>query len=142
MDFGAAIKKGVEKYKGGYDKTVSITLLSLSRSIAIKTPVDLGRAAGNWSASLTVPVQGVSDEIKPQFSLMDAVTKQAAGEVYYFVNNLPYIRTLEYGGYPNPPKGGKGKTINGYSRKAAEGMVRVTLENVQSHIDNAIGQLK
>jgi hypothetical protein len=33
---------------------------------------------------------------------------------------------LEYGGYPNPPKSGSGKTAGGYSIQAPAGMVRVS----------------
>ena len=53
-------------------------------------------------------------------------------ESIYISNNLPYIATLEYGGYPNPPKSGSGKTVNGFSKQAPKGMVGVTLANTDA----------
>jgi len=55
----------------------------------------------------------------------------------YFTNNLPYIETLEYGGYPNPSKGKK--TTSGYSNqlrpfKSPKGWVRATLIAVGNKI--------
>jgi hypothetical protein len=49
------------------------------------------------------------------------------GRKIYMTNALPYIRILEYGGYPNPPKRPTGKTINGFSTQAPGGMVRISV---------------
>ena len=52
-------------------------------------------------------------------------------------NNLPYIQKLEYGGYPNPAKTGD-KTVNGYSKQAPAGMVRISLEQIKNELSEII----
>jgi hypothetical protein len=58
-------------------------------------------------------------------------------------SGLPYIRILEYGGYPNPPVRGSWdratrqwvvKSSGGFSRQAPQGMVRVTVDAVRAAI--------
>lgn len=47
--------------------------------------------------------------------------------VITITNNVPYIGVLEFGGYPNPPREGTGRTIDGYSTQAPAGMARRAL---------------
>ena len=64
---------------------------------------------------------------------------EAQGDESYFItNNLPYITKLEDGGYPNPPKKPTGKTVNGYSRQAPNGMVAVTIAEVDNLFSAAV----
>ena len=49
-------------------------------------------------------------------------------------NNLPYARVVEYGGYPNPPKSPTGKTVNGFSKLAPAGMVRINIRKLITKI--------
>ena len=68
------------------------------------TPADTGRARNNWfltvgsPSSSTTTVAGGGQEI--------TLPKNVLGKKLYFTNNLPYIETLEYGGYPDPVKKG------------------------------------
>ena len=81
-------------------------LLRSLGSIVKRTPVDTGRARGNWQAG-----EGF------ELPINDAVDKTGAGTVRignnaiaklqpftraYIFNNLPYIEVLELGGYPRP----------------------------------------
>ena len=120
-------------------KTYAFALYS---SIVKKTPVDTGRARGNWNITVGHDDTTASTRTKPQFKNVDEVPKVEGDETIYISNNLPYITKLEYGGYPNPPKGGKGKTINGYSKQAPEGMVGVTLANNKNIFDSAVRAVK
>ena len=61
----------------------------------------------------------------------------------YFTNNLPYIESLEYGGYPNPVKKGTWdkkkkqyvkRSEGGFSKQAPGGWVRTTLIAMQNKI--------
>jgi hypothetical protein len=45
---------------------------------------------------------------------------------------------IEYGQYPNPPKGGAGKTSGGYSTQAPAGMVRVTVMEYEKYLREAV----
>ena len=120
-------------------KTYAFALYS---SIVKKTPVDTGRARGNWNISVGHDVTTESTDTKPQYKNVDDVPEVKGDETIFISNNLPYITKLEYGGYPNPPKGGKGKTINGYSKQAPEGMVGVTLANNKNIFDSAVRAVK
>ena len=62
----------------------------------------------------------------------------------FFTNNLPYIETLEYGGYPNPVKKGtwvkksksyEVRSTGGFSKQVApDGWVRKTLKAMAKKI--------
>ena len=120
-------------------KTYAFALYS---SIVKKTPVDTGRARGNWNISVGHDDTLPSTRTKPQFKNVDEVPKVEGDESIFISNNLPYITKLEYGGYPKNPKGGNGKTVNGYSKQAPEGMVGVTLANNSNIFDSAVRAVK
>ena len=120
-------------------KTYAFALYS---SIVKKTPVDTGRARGNWNISVGHDDTIASTRTKPQYKSVDEVPKVEGDEPIYISNNLPYITKLEYGGYPNPPKKGNGKTVNGYSKQAPEGMVGVTLANNENIFNSAVRSVK
>ena len=114
----------------------------LYSSIVKKTPVDTGRARGNWNITVGVDDYTQSENVTPKFHSSNEVPDPKGDETIYISNNLPYITKLEYGGYPNPPKGGSGKTVNGYSRQAPEGMVGVTLANNENIFNSAVRSVK
>ena len=120
-------------------KTYAFALYS---SIVKKTPVDTGRARGNWNITVGHDDTTSSKKTKPQFKNVDEVPKVEGDESIYISNNLPYITKLEYGGYPNPPKKGSGKTVKGYSKQAPEGMVGVTLANNENIFESAVRAVK
>lgn len=115
---------------------------ALYTSIVKKTPVDTGRARGNWNISVGKDDTTTKKDTEPQYRNIESVPKVENDETIYISNNLPYITKLEYGGYPNPPKKGNGKTVNGYSKQAPEGMVGVTLANNQNIFDSAVRAVK
>ena len=139
MSFSKDIAKFAEKAKIGYDQAVRGALLSVSRSVILMTPVDEGRARGNWFASLSSYPTTTSESTSEPFSQVDAVTKNAAGSVFFLTNNLPYIGKLEYGGYPNPSSGDK--TLNGFSKQAPGGMVRISIENFDQMLKKSAQEL-
>lgn len=60
---------------------------------------------------------------------------------------MPYIRKLEYGGYPDPVKKGSWdkkkktyviKTVGGFSRQAPKGMVGLTMSKIASTVKKAV----
>lgn len=139
--FALDISRWVAKTKRNLNACCREIVLEISTRIVLRTPVDTGRARGNWQLGLnrlptgTLEVRNASraGSLVGEFSGL-----QVAGNVTYFVNNLPYIGVLEYGGYPNPPKGGEGKTVNGYSRQAPQGMVRVSVQEVSDIVRRGI----
>lgn len=99
-----------------------------------KTPVDTGRAQCNWHTSINSPepyikdVDGTSDSPTPPMLMpeMDKIKSAKAEDTIYIQNNLPYIVGLEYG----------------RSIQSPQGMVRLTMQEVSTYIDEAIKGVK
>ena len=131
---------------------------ALYSSIVKKTPVDTGRARANWNVSVGKEDTSVDDAsqyknkkkdggsskppVKLKYKNMDSIPEPSGDESIFISNNLPYIGTLEYGGYPNPPDKDGGKTVNGFSKQAPEGMVGVTLANNEAIFNAAVRSVK
>jgi len=76
------------------------------------TPVDKGRAKGNWFIDTKVTDKtGRAIKTKGETYVAKTLPKQIIGTTLYLFNNLPYIVPLEFG----------------HSRQAAKGMVRISL---------------
>lgn len=104
-------------------------ITELFGSVIKDTPVDTGRARANWQTDINAPkTQELNTTDKTGAgALADVVGSVNAsrwGDSLHLTNNLPYIFKLEYGGYPNPPRTTTGKTVNGFSKQAPQGMFR------------------
>lgn len=151
-----AKKKGVE-----IKEVRKAYAFALYTSIVKKTPVDTGRARGNWNVSVgsadnSVDEKITKNQVPAKMKKNKAELEKAKGDESIFIsNNLPYITTLEYGGYPSPvEKGtwvkGKGKKVGhyevrsegGFSKQALEGMVGVTLANNENIFNSAVRAVK
>lgn len=104
----------------------------ICKDVVMGTPVDTGRLKNNWYASNRSPSSRSTMATDPSGSASmarvdAALTKLQLGQTFYLTNSLPYARTVEYGLYPNPPKNPTGKTVNGFSKMAPQGMLRVSL---------------
>jgi len=112
--------------------------LDLLDRIIRRTPVDTGRARGNWQVSLGSPAGGVletndkggQDARRRGKAVLDAYAASAAASgnpftVIWLSNNLPYVVVLEEGGYPNPSKKELGASAAAYAG-ASSGVARKT----------------
>ena len=142
MSFSQKIKKFAEKAKLGYDEAAGNSLLGVSRSIIMMTPVgDTGVAQGGWVPSIndyqpTPPTKAGSVDLQK----VETFAYNSVGKTYYLTNSVPYIGKLEFGGYPKPSRGEK--TINGFSTQAPQGMVRISVENFDKMLDDSINEIK
>jgi len=113
--------------------------------VVIKTPVDSGRARGNWFLSVSTPSNSVSTSENSSSSLREvsSIPKSVFNKRIFLTNNLPYVGTLEYGGFPSPVKlGTKNKrtgkfeirSISGFSKQRPSGWVRKALVKAQNKI--------
>ena len=114
-------------------------------NIIQETPADSGRARNNWFLSVGAPSTKTNNS-KTGSSSITQLSKMpdfVIGKKLYFVNNLPYISTLEYGGYPNPVEKGsyikrsksyEKLSANGFSKQAPGGWVRSTLIRMENKI--------
>lgn len=99
--------------------------LEILRRIVIKTPVDTGRARGNWMVAINSIPQGIieierlSESQAQAFALSNGIPIIKSAKPFTAIsiaNNLPYIGVLEMGS----------------SKKAPQGMVRVSLAEIQA----------
>jgi hypothetical protein len=102
--------------------------LDLDTRVVLGTPVDTGRARGNWYPSINEPSQDVNMEKfdKSGGMAIGAITATTLGaklgDVIWLTNNLPYILPLE----------------NGHSKQAPEGMVDVNLNAIAAAYGGSI----
>lgn len=156
-DFAAALRKiAIQTPAQTSQRTLREYSLEALRRIVQRTPVDTGLARGNWQLTAEVPATGIvpSTDRSGQATLASgaaAATALRPFGVSWITNNLPYVRVLEFGLYPNPPKrgsrirqkgrrrknvraGGSGyeiRSAGGFSRQAPQGMVQVTAAEIQ-----------
>jgi len=157
--FIANLSRFVEQTKASCDEIVRLVLFDFSRALVMRTPVDTGRLRANWQFGTAQIPTGEIDATDPASGLggptedrLIAAAKTAqAGTIHYIVNNLPYASVIEYGQYPNPPKGGgrKDKTgakvtlsAGGYSTQAPQGMVRITVIEYKQFLEQAVQKVK
>lgn len=138
--------KYAEKTKQKTNDVKNKFAFKLYSSIVQKTPVDTGRARGNWLISPNAPTGEVDENATaPKYNAGNA-PKADNDESIYIENNLPYINALEYGGYPDPVKKGtyeKGKgyvvkSKNGFSKQAPHGMVGLTMARYEKLLNEVI----
>lgn len=126
-------------------------VFNLYNAIVLKTPVDTGRARGNWQVTSGKAADKTTENKQPIHRSKSDLPENNNDESYFISNNLPYINTLEYGGYPDPVKKGTWdknkktyvkKSQNGFSKRAPNGMVGVTVANAETYLKQAIEENK
>lgn len=106
------------------DEAIRGALYQISNKIIKRTPVDTGRLRGNWMASIHRPrftVKNATDKVGASTAAQVAndLTAMKFGMTFYLTNNLPYAERIEYG----------------YSGQAPQGMVRTTIMEAQTELD-------
>ncbi len=106
-------------------KIVKKLALQVLQGVVLKTPVDSGRARGNWMVAINDVPQGFIEIGKftrdeaTDFALSRGIPIVESSKPYTAIsiaNNVPYIGVLEFGS----------------SKQSPEGMLRVTLANIQA----------
>ncbi len=102
--------------------------LDLDARIVLGTPVDTGRARGNWFPTVGTPSGRVDLKAADKSgaaaigAAQGVVAGVKLGDVIWFTNNLPYILPLE----------------NGHSGQAPQGMVDINLNAVAAQYGGSI----
>ena len=92
------------------DNKIRAATSEVFSNIIQMTPVDTGRARGNWQCTIGAPFTG-EDDTGDVLKMQNALPRRA-GSVVYLTNNMPYIGRLEY---------------DAHSTQAPNGMVRVSV---------------
>jgi hypothetical protein len=128
MTFAADMARFAKLTNSSLDETGRAIALELFSSVIKDTPVDTGRARGNWQTSIGTAEQSEvnRDGSAPALAeLASEVRGFTMGKVIYLANNLPYIYRLEY---------------DGWSRQAPAGMVRKNVARIQSIVRKAASE--
>lgn len=113
--FDLALKAEIEDAPEMTAKVQRALALEALRGVVLMTPVDTGRARGNWQVTHDTPASG---ELDVEDKGGRATIAKGAAEVarirpYEFTwlaNNLPYIESLEKGSSKQAPLGMVGVT--------------------------------
>ena len=142
MSFTLDISKFVEKAKVNPAAATKKAFFEVSNRIVLRTPVLDGFLRNNWQAGVNSPKLSRIDTADVNGGAaktsIDLASKAKTSNDFtlYLNNNLPYARTAEFGLWPDGPG-----TVGGYSRKAPQGMVRVSLAEFQNELDKAARSL-
>lgn len=129
MSFALDVETYADETLSAIENTRRIFIGNLCIAIIDRTPVLSGHLKGNWQPSIGAPE---TDEV-PRASkdggyvkqlVLDVLAKLTGDETFYFCNNAPYVLVIEYEGHS--------------SKKAPEGMVRVSLAEVGMIVNQAI----
>ena len=128
MSFSADIAAFAQKAGESLDKTVRNVTIELGTAVMKDTPIDEGRAKGNWQTTVGSPATGIIDRIGENGAIAELVQNAGgAGSVTYIANNLPYIYRLELGWS---------------KQRAPYAMVRKNFTRIESMINSAVQKNK
>ncbi len=128
MSFEDEMEAAIRKIKETHNKIVRTATIDLFSGVIRDTPVDTGRARGNWITQVGLPAQEEIERDDPDGSLAIAEviseTPELAGREVFLSNSLPYIEGLE----------------NGRSMQSPAGMVRRNFARVRRIVDLAVSR--
>lgn len=128
MSFSDDVRRFATKTTEAHSKITRVATLELFSGVIKATPVDTGRARGNWQTAVGSPAQAETERLDKSggeaIAEVEAKTPEGAGQVTYLSNNLPYIEELE----------------NGSSTQAPEGFVRKNMDRVGRMVDAAVAK--
>ena len=131
MSFSVNVAKLASKRKAEIGDIKRAIVFDVFKNVIKKTPVDSGRAKGNWFVSENAPSAEMnSRKDRSQLGGIGASSTReldlvnARFTIDILTNNLPYASLLEFGGYNHATDK---TTASGYSSQAPFGMVRQTL---------------
>jgi len=120
MSFASGIAGYAKRTGLSIDNAVIAVCAEASTSIIKMTPVDTGRARGNWYATIGESSTETSETRRDTDATSVAIStaQKASGKVFFLSNNLPYIRGLEYG----------------RSKQSPSGFMRITVEKITTSL--------
>jgi hypothetical protein len=101
--FAQALAGFADKVEAQMDATARGAALEVMTRVVLRTPVETGRARGNWILTLDSPAEVATESTDkpggPTIAAAAAVLPEngTAGRTIWVTNSLPYIRRLEQG---------------------------------------------
>jgi len=117
LSFASQLKTARKQIIKEVDETRQATTIELFSSVILDTPIDTGRARGNWQVSMNAPIKSEIDRLdtsgnKAVQDVIDTVMKSFFDGTIYLTNNLPYIEALEFGSSNQMPEGMVRRNVN------------------------------
>lgn len=100
MSFASDLEDIADKMMTDVDEVRQAVAIELFGAVINDTPVDTGRAQGNWQTTMAAPAQGDTPQTGSTVAMQQVrsvVAKSSLEDDVYLTNNLPYIEALEYG---------------------------------------------
>lgn len=104
--FAVKMRKTGAKIPDRADQITRQVALAADRQVVLSTPVDTGRARGNWQPSLGSPAEGTLEVGQARDEATAVVAGYVGGRpdsVIFITNNLPYIVPLNNGSSQQAP---------------------------------------
>lgn len=106
MTFTTDLAKFREEAPKAADQVRRKIILDLFSNIVRDTPVDTGRARGNWQTTVSAPAADTLERFGEAASLADIPDNISGPDgTTVMANNLPYAERLEYGWSKQQPEG-------------------------------------
>jgi hypothetical protein len=133
-DFAERIKKRNDQFFQRVNKSKRAVTFAMLSQVVLGTPVQTGRARGNWQVSTGTPVEGEKDIMDKSggtalSSGNTVIQRSKLEDDIWIANNLPYIYKLAYQYSP--------KTVPAQN---SPGWFRAIITNFKSLINKAWGQ--
>lgn len=140
-NFALDLSKFANLTENEMEKTVIGSFIGLTTDITRDIPKDEGRAINSFFPAINkfsaeLPTE---DDLSGNKSIARATAeanKYKLGDTLTFTSNIDYIIPLEFGLYNSGPK-----IINGFSKKAPKGFLRVNLLRWQTYLDKQARKL-
>lgn len=137
-EFGKRMKRHGENVEKNATVLVRKCALAVDSAVVIATPVDTGRARGNWQVALNAPASGTLEvEDKSGAGAIaqgsSTIAGHKSGGSIHITNNLPYIGRLNDGWSAQAPAGfvQKAVLIGVAAIRGAKGIVTGSLTDGQ-----------
>tara|TARA_R110000765_G_scaffold141381_3_gene242249 strand:+ start:693 stop:1079 length:387 start_codon:yes stop_codon:yes gene_type:complete len=122
--FSSDLSRFADQIEGGMAVFRRRVILGLKEKVERKTPVDTGRLRASWAASDSTPSTYAPSKGASGLGPIEGSFSEAF-DISYLVSNLPYAAVIEFGG----------------SKQAPQGMVRVSLAELETELEATFGEL-
>lgn len=131
--------ESIENFEKLPMETAREVIKQASYKVIDRTPVDTGLLANSWVPTRGRPstrrVKTVDKQKrKAKNRVRKVVANLKAGQTFYLTNNQPYSLIIEMGRREGPPASG--------SHKAPSGMLRITVAEFQSIVNQVVSRLR
>lgn len=125
MSYHTNLNSAQKELQNKLTKVCRAGAIEIFNAVIVGTPVNTGRARGNWFCTLNQPYMGTTEDTSQQ-EIKSKVNGYKLTDTMYLTNNLPYIEPLELG----------------HSQQQPSGWVRVAVAEGQQLLNNKFKEIE